>query len=293
MEETKMAKRKDNTLFKQSVRVFFSRGILVKISLAIIVLFLFVSVFAPILTPYTETEQHLKDKLQAPSSKYLLGTDYIGRDLLTRLLYGARVSLMCSVLSSLIAASVGIILGMIAGYYGKIFGSIIMRITDAQLSMPPLVLCMVLASVFGGGIIGVSIVIGITIMPGYIRMIYGQVLGLRENDFIVASRLVGQKGYKILFKHLLPNCFPTIIVMFTMNLGTAIMLEASLSFLGIGITAPTPAWGSMVSEGYNYLIRRPNLALFPGICVLLVVVAFNIVGDAVRDAIDPRLRGKL
>ena len=288
-----MAKRKDNTLFKQSVRVFFSRGILVKISLAIIVLFLFVSVFAPILTPYTETEQHLKDKLQAPSSKYLLGTDYIGRDLLTRLLYGARVSLMCSVLSSLIAASVGIILGMIAGYYGKIFGSIIMRITDAQLSMPPLVLCMVLASVFGGGIIGVSIVIGITIMPGYIRMIYGQVLGLRENDFIVASRLVGQKGYKILFKHLLPNCFPTIIVMFTMNLGTAIMLEASLSFLGIGITAPTPAWGSMVSEGYNYLIRRPNLALFPGICVLLVVVAFNIVGDAVRDAIDPRLRGKL
>lgn len=285
--------KKDNGLFKQAVRVFFGRGILVKISLVIIVLFLFAALFAPVLTPYTDTEQHLKDKLKAPSSTYLLGTDYIGRDLLTRLLYGARVSLVCSVLSSLIAASVGILLGMIAGYYGKWFGSFIMRVTDAQLSMPPLVLCMVLAAVFGGGIFGVSIVIGITIMPGYVRMIYGQVLGLRENDFIIASRLVGQNGRKILFKHLLPNCFPTIIVMFTMNLGTAIMLEASLSFLGIGITAPTPAWGSMVSEGYNYLIRRPNLALYPGICVLLVVIAFNIVGDAVRDAIDPRLRGKL
>lgn len=138
-----------------------------------------------------------------------------------------------------------------------------------------------------------SIVIGITIMPSYIRMVYSQVLALRENDFIIASRLLGVENRKILFRHLLPNCFPTIIVMFTMNLGTAIMLESSLSFLGVGISAPTPAWGSMVSEGYDFLISNPTLAILPGLCVMLTVISFNIVGDAVRDAIDPRLRGKL
>lgn len=282
-----------NSMLKQTLRVFFARGIVVKISVVVIFLFIFAALFAPILTPYTATEQHRTQKLLPPNKTFLLGTDNLGRDVLTRLLYGARVSLVCSVLSSLIAAGCGIVLGMIAGYYGRLLGGLIMRLTDAQLSMPSLVLCMVLAAVFGGGITGVSIVIGISIMPAYIRMIYGQVLALRENDYITASRLVGQKNTKILFKHLLPNCFPTIIVMFTMNLGTAIMLESGLSFLGIGITPPTPAWGSMVNEGYNYIIMRPWLAILPGICVILVVISFNIVGDAVRDAIDPRLRGKL
>jgi len=285
--------KKKNDRLNQAIRVFFSRGIIVKISFAIIVLLILVAIFAPVLTQYTETEQHLNDKLAKPSKTYLLGTDNLGRDLLTRLLYGARISLEASVLSSLIAACVGIMFGLVAGYYSGWIGSVIMRLTDAQLSMPPLVLCMVLAALLGGGVVGVCIVIGITIMPGYIRMIYGQVLALRENDFIVASKLVGQSSWKILLFHLLPNCFPTIIVMFTMNLGTAIMLESSLSFLGIGIKAPTPAWGSMVSEGYNYLVMRPYLSIIPGLCVMLVVIAFNIVGDAVRDAIDPRLRGKL
>lgn len=287
------SKMKRNSQWRQMVRVFFGRGFLVKVCLAFIILFIFAAIFAPVLTPFTETEQHLTDKLSKPNSTYLLGTDSLGRDLLTRILFGARVSLEASVLSSLFAAAVGILFGLIAGYYSGWVGSVIMRITDAQLSMPPLVLCMVLAALFGGGVIGVSIVIGITIMPSYIRMVYGQVLALRENDFVIASKLVGQGGGKILLRHLLPNCFPTIIVMFTMNLGTAIMLESSLSFLGVGITAPIPAWGSMVSEGYNYLIMRPTLAILPGLCVMLVVISFNIVGDAVRDALDPRLRGKL
>lgn len=279
--------------FKQTVRVFFSRGIIVKICFGIIVLFILAAIFAPVLTPYAPEEQALLDKLQGPSAEHLLGTDTLGRDLLTRILFGARISLLSSVLSSLIAVAIGTFLGLIAGYFGGVLSQFIMRVIDAQLSIPPLVLTMVLAMVFGGGVTGVSIVIGLSMFPSYTRVSYGMVLSLRENDYVTAARLVGQSQRKILFKHLLPNCFPSLIVMFTMNLGTAIMLEASMSYLGVGITPPTPAWGSMVSEGYKCLLTNPMVAILPGICVILVVVAFNIVGDGLRDAIDPRLRGKL
>lgn len=290
MEKTSKASPKK---FRQTVRVFFSRGIIVKICFGIIVLFVMAAIFAPVLTQYDPEKQSLLEKLQGPSIAHLLGTDNLGRDLLTRILFGARISLLSSLLSSMIAAALGTTLGLIAGYFGGILSQVIMRIIDAQLSIPPLVLTMVLAMVFGGGVAGVSIVIGISMFPSYARVSYGMVLSLKENDYVTAARLVGQSKRKILFKHLMPNCFPSLIVLFTMNLGTAIMLESSLSYLGIGITPPTPAWGSMVSEGYKYLLTNPMVAILPGLCVLLVVVAFNIVGDGLRDAIDPRLRGKL
>jgi ABC-type dipeptide/oligopeptide/nickel transport system permease subunit len=278
---------------QQNMRVFFGRGIIVKLSFGILVFFLIAAVIAPALTPYTPTQQSLRETMLGPSSKYLLGTDQLGRDFLTRILFGARISLVTSVMSSVISALIGVTMGLIAGYFGGFTSHVIMRITDAQLSLPPLIVSMVLASAFGGGIVGVSIVIGITLTPTYIRIVNGLVLSLKGNDYVVAASLVGQSKFKILFTHLLPNCFPSTIVLFTMNLGSAIMIEASLSFLGIGITAPTPAWGSMVSEGYKYLIRQPSLAILPGLCVLLVVVSFNIVGDGLRDALDPRLRGRL
>ena len=279
--------------FRQTARVFFSRGIIVKICFGIIVLFVLAAILAPVLTPFEPEKQALLEKLQGPSAKHILGTDNIGRDLFTRILFGERISLLSSLLSSLIAAALGTTLGLVAGYFGGILSQVIMRIIDAQLSIPPLVLTMVLAMVFGGGVTGVSIVIGLSMFPSYARVSYGMVLSLKENDYVTAARLVGQSKRKILFKHLMPNCFPSLIVLFTMNLGTAIMLESSLSYLGIGITPPTPAWGSMVSEGYKYLLTNPMVAILPGLCVLLVVVAFNIVGDGLRDAIDPRLRGKL
>lgn len=284
---------KNNRQFQQGIHSFFGRGLIVKISFTIVVLIILMAVFAPVLTRYSPTEQSLLHKLEKPSSDHLLGTDHLGRDLLTRLLYGAQISLTTSLLSSLLAAIVGLILGLVAGYYKGFVSQAIMRVTDAQLSIPPLILTMVLASLFGGGVQGVSIVIGISLIPTYVRVIYSMVLSLKESDYIVAARLLGQTGGNILIKHLLPNCVPSIIVLFTMNLGTAIMLEASLSFLGVGITAPTPAWGSMVSEGYNSLLISPLLSLLPGLCVMLTVVAFNIVGDALRDTLDPRLRGKL
>lgn len=282
-----------NSRLRQTIRVFFSRGLMSKICFGIIVAFVLLAILAPVLAPYSPTEQSLIEALQKPSATHWFGTDNLGRDLLSRILYGARISLVSSLLSSLIAAALGTFLGLVAGYFEGLLSQVIMRVIDAQLSIPPLVLTMVLAMVFGGGITGVSIVIGLSMFPSYARVSYAQVLALKENDYVMAAQLVGQSERKILFTHLLPNCFPSLIVLFTMNLGTAIMLEASMSYLGVGITPPTPAWGSMVSEGYKYLLTNPAIAILPGICVLLVVILFNIVGDSLRDALDPRLRGKL
>ena len=282
-----------NSRFHQNIRVFFSRGFMSKICFGIIIVFVVLAVLAPVLAPYPPTEQSLTEALQKPSATHWFGTDNLGRDLLSRILYGARISLISSLLSSLIAAAIGTFLGLVAGYFGGLLSQVIMCVIDAQLSIPPLVLTIVLAMVFGGGITGVSVVIGLSMFPSYARVSYAQVLALKENDYVMAAQLVGQSERKIMFTHLLPNCFPSLIVLFTMNLGTAIMLEASMSYLGVGITPPTPAWGSMVSEGYKYLVSNPAIALLPGICVLLVVISFNIVGDSLRDALDPRLRGKL
>lgn len=282
-----------NSRFHQNIRVFFSRGFMSKICFGIIIVFVVLAVLAPVLAPYPPTEQSLTEALQKPSATHWFGTDNLGRDLLSRILYGARISLISSLLSSLIAAAIGTFLGLVAGYFGGLLSQVIMRVIDAQLSIPPLVLTIVLAMVFGGGITGVSVVIGLSMFPSYARVSYAQVLALKENDYVMAAQLVGQSERKIMFTHLLPNCFPSLIVLFTMNLGTAIMLEASMSYLGVGITPPTPAWGSMVSEGYKYLVSNLAIALLPGICVLLVVISFNIVGDSLRDALDPRLRGKL
>ena len=275
------------------IKALFLKKPLCTICMCLIIVFVLGAIFAPILTKYEPTEQHLSDQFSKITPEHPLGADHLGRDLLTRLLYGARVSLLTSLLSTAIAAIIGLTLGLIAGYFGGFLGQAIMRIMDAQLSIPPLVLTMVLATLFCGGVVGVSIVIGISMVPTYVRMVNAMVISLKNNDYVIAAKLVGQSNAKILIRHLLPNCFPSLIVLITMNLGNAIMLESSLSYLGIGITPPTPAWGSMVSEGYNYLMNYPLIAILPGLCVMLTVVAFNIVGDALRDTLDPRLRGKL
>lgn len=277
----------------RQLKVFFGGGVIVYACCFVILLFVFAAIFAPVLTKYSPTEMSLLEQLVPPSSTHLLGTDELGRDLFTRILYGARISMVTGVLASLIAAGIGIVLGLLAGFFRGPVSQIIMRITDAQLSIPPLILTMVLASLFSGGILGVSIVVGISMVPTYVRILYGMVLSVRENDYVLASDLVGQSKAAILFKHILPNCFPSLIVVFTMNLGNAIIMEASLSYLGLGITAPTPAWGCMVSDGYQFLRSDPLIAIIPGLCVLLVVIAFNIIGDGFRDSLDPRLRGKL
>lgn len=291
---TKQKKReKKQEDFLEKCKVFFKRGILTKISFVLVIVFILVAIFCPFLTPYTPYEQSLRNRLERSSAEHWLGTDNLGRDVMTRVMYGARISIVTGLLSSLWAALIGAALGLIAGYSKGFLGSIIMRLTDAHLSIPPLILVMVLAPLFGGTIFGISLVIGISAIPSYVRMVYSQVLSLRENDYIVAASLVGQSDFKILLQHLLPNCIPILIVMFTANVSTAIMIEANLAYIGVGITPPMPAWGVMISEGYNYLIAHPHLAITPGLCLMALIVSLNVVGDGIRDVIDPRLRGKL
>ena len=288
---------KNNLLpgIRQSLKVFFSRGVVVVIATAIILIFLFVAVFAPIIAPYDPYEMHYDDPFEKPSGKYLLGTDNFGRDLLSRIIYGARITLVVSLLASTIAAVIGILFGMIAGYYGGMTSEVIMRICDAQLSIPTLIFAMVLAFFINsnGNLASVAFIIGVSMVPNYVRVVNGTTLSLKESDYVVASKQLGKKDFSILLRHILPNCFPSIIVIFTMNLGSAILMEANMSFLGVGITAPTPAWGCMVSTGYKYLITAPSVAIIPGIAVILIVVAFNIVGDSLRDSLDPKLKGKI
>ena len=278
---------------KQMIRTFIGRGILVKVCFAFLCLFLIVSIFAPLIAPYNPNKQDLIHKFAPFSRQHLLGTDYLGRDVLSRIIYGGRVSFSVSLLAGVFSAVRGIILGLIAGYLGGWLGKVIMGATDVMLSIPGLVFTLVIAAIMGKSVMSMTLAIGIGRIPTYIRMMNGLVLSLKQNDYIEASRLVGQRNWKVLFKHLLPNTFPSLIVLFTINLGNAIMTESSLSYLGIGISPPTATWGNMVNEAYSYLLKAPRLAIIPGICIIALIISFNVVGDGLRDALDPRLRGKL
>ena len=280
--------------FRQFREVFFGRGAIVWISLFIVIMFAVLAVFAPLIAPYSPTSI---DPLHAYAPMFtkghFLGSDRYGRDVLSRLIYGARTSMTCSLLSSIWACIVGSALGILAGFYEGMTGKVITRLVDAQLSIPGLILSMTLAAILGQNIIAIAVVIGIGSIPGYVRMAYSSVLSLKENDFITASRLVGQRKLAIMARHLLPNCFAPLIVIFTMSLGQSIMIESSLAYLGVGLCEPTPAWGMMVSDGFHVLTTYPTLALLPGFCIMMIVVAFNVLGDGLRDALDPKLRGKL
>ena len=275
------------------LRTFFSRGIIIKVSLVIVIIFLIGALFAPVISRYDPDRIDLHSTFLTASKEHWLGTDAQGRDVFTRVLYGARISLLASVFSCMLAAVLGMLLGLLAGYYEKTVATIILRYIDIQLSIPPLLFTIIIGMLVGHSLGGLIVAIAFGLIPGFTRMMYGLVLQVKGSDYIVALRLAKIPAWKIILKHLLPNCFPSMIVMFATNLGSAIMLESTLSFLGIGIQLPTASWGNMVSDGYKYIFTSPLLSLTPGICITLTVVAFNILGDGLRDALDPRLRGKL
>jgi ABC-type dipeptide/oligopeptide/nickel transport system permease subunit len=284
------AKSKKHGVF---LKTFFSRGFIVKIAVAVAAIFILSAILAPVITKHDPNQINLDNALLDPSPEHLLGCDAYGRDVFTRLLYGARVSLLSSIFSTLLAACAGMLLGLVAGYYEGIIGTIILRYVDVQLSIPPLLFTLVIGLIVGKGLGGMIAAISFSMLPGFIRLMNGIVLSIKRNDYVVALQVANIKRYKIILKHLLPNSLPSMFIMFAMNLGFAIMLEATLSFLGIGIQPPMASWGSMVADGYIYLLSEPLLAFMPGLCITLTVVAFNIIGDSLRDAIDPRLRGKL
>ena len=278
--------------FRKFLKVLFKRK-MVLISAIGLVLFICMAVFAPIISPYDPNAQSLMDTLKGPSAQYLLGTDNYGRDILSRIFYGARVSLTVGVAAVLVACAIGTFFGMVAGFFGGWVDDVINRISEAIRAIPQIVLAMSLCAVFGGGILNLSIILGISNIAVYIRMMRGQVLSIKQQDYIMAAKLQGNSSMGIMMKHILPNCISPIIVQMTLQVGQTILSEAGLSFLGLGISAPTASWGSIVSDGRMYLLQNPMFTLAPGVCIALLVVFLNTVGDGVRDALDPRMRGRL
>ena len=270
----------------------FQPGVVV-FGLVVITILILVAIFAPSIAPYDPYKTSLGSALQQPSQTHLLGTDSLGRDTLSRIIYGTRTSLEIGLIVVFIASFVGMTLGLMAGYYGGWTYTIIMRFIDALMSFPMILLALVIAALLGGGIKNVIIALSISLMPSYCRLMCGQVLSVKQNDYVMAGRSIGAQDIRIMTRHIFLNCMPPLVILMTMMLGSTILAEASLSFLGIGIQAPTAAWGSMVNDGRDYLLTLPILSFAPGFAIMLVVFAFNMMGDGLRDALDPRLRGQL
>jgi peptide/nickel transport system permease protein len=278
--------------FRRFTKVFLGRW-WVRIGLVLTIASLILAIFAPVIAPYDPNKINPEKTFLQPNREYLLGTDSYGRDILSRVIYGARISVAVAFGSILVAAVLGILLGVTAGYFGGWTFNIIMRLTDAMMAMPMLVLAMAISALLGGGLLNIVLAIGISQLPSFCRLMCGQVLSVRENDYITAERSIGAQNLRILALHIMPNSFPPIIVQISLWVGAAILSEAGLSFLGVGINPPTASWGNMINEGYQYLMKTPILSFAPGIACMLTVFGYNMITDGLRDALDPRLRGKL
>lgn len=262
------------------------------------------AILAPLLAPHDPTEQFrdglTPDGQPIPSTllteatwRFPLGTDANGRDLLSRILYGARVSLIVGVLANTLAVAIGVTVGAVAGYFGPPFETLLMRFTDVMMAFPTLLLAMTLVAILSPSMWIIILVIGLVYWTWIARVVYGQVLSLRERDFVTAAWAIGVKRRRILARHLLPQLVPTIIVWGTLGVATNVMLEASLSYLGIGVQPPTPSWGGMIQQAQSFYRTAPWLVIFPGLAIMLTVFAFNLLGDGLRDALDPSQRGRL
>jgi peptide/nickel transport system permease protein len=278
--------------FRRFFRVLTGRDVVV-VGLVILIALILVAIFASLIAPYDPYKLDITHRLETPSLQHWLGTDTVGRDTLSRVIYGTRTSLEIGLIAVSFAALVGISLGMIAGFLGGWAYAVIMRIMDALMAFPMILLALMIAAVLGGGIQNVIIALAVGLMPGYARLMCGQVLVVKESDYILAARSVGANSRYIMIRHVILNCLPPIIVFVTMMLGSAILAEAGLSFLGIGVEAEVPTWGGMINDGREYLLSNPILSFAPGAALMLVVFGFNMVGDGLRDALDPRLRGTI
>jgi ABC-type dipeptide/oligopeptide/nickel transport system permease subunit len=257
--------------------------------LILVVLVLLTGLLAPVITPYRPDAIHMERALEPPSVDHLFGTDIFGRDVATRLLYGARFSLEVAVLSRLIAIAMGTLLGLLAGYFGGRTDNVIMRLADVTLAYPGLLLLIAVVAAVGPSMAALFIALGIVGWAGVARLVRAQVLSLKEREFVLAIRSLGASHTKIIWGHVLPNCLTQLIVIFSMGLGAAIMAESSMSFLGLGAQPPAASWGSMISGGLDYLRVAPWLSLAPGLVITVTVLGFNLLGDALRDVLDPKL----
>jgi peptide/nickel transport system permease protein len=262
------------------------------VGLGVLVAMLFLAATADVLTPYDPNYQNYTDLLQPPSLDHAFGTDQIGRDVYSRVVYGTRISLQVGVIAVGIALSVGVVLGLLAGFYGGWIDEALMRVMDAIHAFPALVLALAITAALGAGITNVMIAIGIVYMPSYARLVRGQVLSVRERDFVVAAQVLGAQPPRLMLRHIWPNVTAPIIVQASLNVSSAILTEASLSFLGLGVRPPTPSWGSSLQAGYQYLSVAPWLSLYPGLAIFIAVLGLNLLGDGLRQLLDPRLRAR-
>lgn len=272
------------------VKTLVRQNKLAAFSAVVIVLILLAAIFAPFVAPYDYLKQSLVDRLQAPSAEHWLGTDELGRDVVSRIIYGARVSLTIGLVPTVISMTIGTILGLFAGFYGGKMDFIIMRLADVMLAFPSLLLAMVVMYTMGGGLVNIFIALSLVNWASTARIVRSQTLSLKEKEYVEAARSIGVKKWTIMMRHILPNCIPSLIVLFTLNIPSAILSESSLSFLGVGAQPPSASWGLMVVRGKKYLFSEPWLSLAPCVAIMIVVIAFNFLGDGLRDVLDPYLK---
>ena len=256
----------------------------------LILLFIIIAIIGPSLTQYGPSDQNIVNKLQSPSAEHWFGTDHLGRDIFTRIIHGMSITLYIGFLSVAIGSAMGILLGLISGYYGKRTDAIIMRTMDILLAFPGILLALAIVSVLGGSLVNVIIAVGIFAVPSFARIVRGSVLSVKKLEYVDAVKALGASDIRIIFKHILPNIMSPIIVKASVYMASAILTASGLSFLGMGAQPPTPEWGAMLSAGRNYMWDAPHVALFPGVAIVIVVLAFNIFGDGLRDALDPKMK---
>jgi peptide/nickel transport system permease protein len=256
----------------------------------VVLLMILMAIFAPLLTPYDPIEVVAKDSFARPSSRHLTGADKFGRDVLTRIMFGARISLTIGLISVGIAVAVGVPAGLVAGWQTGFLSAFIMRVTDAMLALPGILLALSIVAALGPGLANAMIAVGISGIPALIRLVRGSVLSAKQNVYVEAAQAIGCSTARIMFRHILPNVVAPVIVVSTLRVATAILSAASLSFLGLGAQPPTPDWGTMVSEGRNVLDFAPWITTFPSLFIMVTVLSINLLGDGLRDALDPRLR---
>ena len=259
-------------------------------SALVILIIILMAVFAPLIAPYGEAEQDLAARLQAPSAAHLFGTDELGRDVFSRVLYGSRLSLIIGIFPTVISMLVGIVLGLIAGYFRGWADYAIMRVADVMLSFPSLLLAMVVMYTLGSSVLNIFIALSLVSWASVARVVRSQTLSLKESEYVEAARSIGVSNKNIMFRHILPNCIPSLIVLFTLNVPSAILSESALSFLGIGAQPPAASWGLIVNQSKQFLFTQPWLSLAPCIAIMIVVLAFNFLGDGLRDVLDPYLK---
>ncbi len=260
------------------------------VGLTVIALLAIMAIFAPLIAPHSPSAIDTSLRGASPSGTYLLGNDDIGRDILSRIIYGARIALIVGLGATAIAVSIGVTIGATAGYFGGRVDFLLSRLVDTLMAFPLLALLLTLSAVFGPSLRNVVIVIGLTVWASYARLVRAEVLSLRERDYILAARAIGAGDRRIIFRHIVPNALGPVIVIASLAIGGIIILESALSFLGLGVSRPTASWGTMLSDGREYIRNYPHIAIAPGIAITITVLSFNLVGDGLRDALDPRQR---